>query len=217
MPKVMKWTLTILLSLTCLMGAQSLFASVSSDLEQLRNDWAVAKYRTPRNQQEAKFKVLIQQAEDVQSRYPSDARVLTWHGTILATYASVRGGIGALPYVKKAKTLLESAIRQNPSVENGMALAVLGSVYSRVPGWPIAFGSKQKARSHLEAALRINPRGIDQNYFYGDFLADEGEYEKARTHLENANRAPIRKPYAIQDRGRKGEVAASLRKLRNAS
>lgn len=189
-------------------------ASARSEANKLRQDWAVAKFRTPKKQQIAKFEQLIKQAENVQRRFPNSPNVLVWHGTILATYASIRGGLGSLPSVKKSRKLLEQAIRMNRNVENGFAQAVLGSVYARVPGWPIAFGSKQKARTYLEAAIRINPRGIDANYYYGDFLLDVGEYQKARRYLEAAQRTPIRKGYTVQDRGRKGEIARSMHKLR---
>lgn len=189
-------------------------ASAKSEANKLHQEWAIAKYRTPKKEQVAKFEQLIQQAEESQSRYPNDPNILVWHGTILASYASVRGGLGALPSVKKSRTLLEQAISMNRNVEGGFAQAVLGSVYAKVPGWPVAFGSKQKARKYLETAIQINPKSIDTNYYYGDFLVDAGEYQKARIHLEAAQRAPIRKGHAVQDRGRKGEIARSLHTLK---
>ncbi len=188
-------------------------ASANSEANKLHQEWAVAKFLTPKKQQIDKFEQLIKQAENVQKRYPNDPNVLVWHGTILASYASTRGGLGALPSAKKARNLLERAIRMDRNVEGGFGQAVLGSVYARAPGWPVAFGSKQKARTHLETAISINPKSVDTNYYYGDFLVDAGEYQKARTHLEAAQRAPIRKGHAVQDRGRKGEVARSLHKL----
>lgn len=197
-----------------LISISAVQASASSEASKLRQDWAVAKFRTPKSQQIEKFERLIKQAEGVERRYPNNANVLLWHGTILATYASIRGGLGALPSVKKSRKLLEQSVRMNRTLENGFAQAVLGSVYARAPGWPVAFGSKQKARTYLEAAMRISPRSIDSNYYYGDFLVDVGEYQKARTHLEAAQRAPIRKAYAVQDRGRKGEIARSQHKLK---
>jgi tetratricopeptide (TPR) repeat protein len=196
------------------MSISAIQASASSEANKLREDWAVAKFSTPKKQQVAQFEQLIKQAEAVQTRYPNNPNVLVWHGTILASYASIRGGLGSLPSVKKSRKLLEQGIRLDRNVEGGFAQAVLGSVYARVPGWPVAFGSKQKARTYLETAMRISPKGIDTNYYYGDFLADVGEYQKARTHLEAAQRAPIRKGYTVQDLGRKGEVAHSLHKLK---
>lgn len=184
------------------------------EVEQLRKEWAAIKYQTPKNRALAKYEALIKTAENVQRRFPTNPSVMTWHGTILSSYSAEKGGLGALPSVKKARTLLERAIQMNSRVENGFAHAVLGAVYARVPGWPVAFGNKKKARTHLETALKINPRSIDSNYYFGDFLADEGQYDAAKQHLEAANRAPIRKGYEIQDRGRKREIAASMAKLK---
>lgn len=189
-------------------------ASTDQTVEALRKEWAVIKYQTPKKQQIAKFEALIKKAEMVNQQHPNDADVLLWHGTILSTYSSVRGGLGALPFVKEARTLLERSIQLNGSGDNGFAQGVLGAVYARVPGWPIAFGSTQKAREYLETAIRLNPNGLDSNYYYGDFLVDEGEYDLAKKHLEIAQRAPIRHGYEVQDRGRKGEVAQSLAKLK---
>jgi len=192
-------------------------ASAITEANKLRQDWAVAKFRTPKKQQIEKLEQLIQQAENIEKRFPNNPNVLVWHGTILATYASARGGLGALPSVKKSRKLLEQAILIDKNIENGFAQAVLGSVYARVPSWPLAFGSKQKARTYLEAAIQINPRSIDTNYYYGDFLLKMGEYQQARKYLEAAQRAPIRNSYTIQDRGRKGEIARSIHKLKQYS
>lgn len=189
-------------------------APADQQVEQLRKEWAAIKYQTPQNQQIAKYEALIKKAENATRNFPGNPSILTWHGTILSSYSAAKGGLGALPYVKKARTLLEQAIKTNSRVENGFALAVLGTIYARVPGWPVAFGSKKTARSYLEAALKISPRAIDSNYYYGDFLLDIGEYQRAKQHLEIASQAPIRKGYELQDQGRKREIAESLAKLK---
>lgn len=195
--------------------SNSTLASFADDsVSQLKHEWAIIKYQTPRNQQLSKFEALIYKAEQLERAIPNDPRIQTWHGTILSTYASIKGGLGALPYVKQARSLLEKAVQRNPQVEDGLAHAVLGALYARVPGWPIGFGDKKKARAHLEMALKINPRSIDANYYYGDFLVDIGEYQKGKQYLDIANRTIPRRGYETQDRGRKREVAESLAKIR---
>ncbi|MCS5709213.1 hypothetical protein CC99x_009880 [Candidatus Berkiella cookevillensis] len=209
---VLPFTIGLLLGLVFFPTVHA--APADQQVEQLRKEWAVIKYQTPQNQQLAKYELLIKKAETATKNFPGNPSVLTWHGTILSSYSATKGGLGALPYVKKARTLLEQAIKTNSRVENGFALAVLGTIYARVPGWPVAFGSKKTARSYLEAALKISPRGIDSNYYYGDFLVDVGEYQAAKQHLEIASQAPIRKGYELQDQGRKREIAESLAKLK---
>ena len=61
---------------------------------------------------------------------------------------------------------------------DGSAYTSLGTLYHKLPGFPIAFGSDKKARMYLEKALQISPDAIDPNYFYGEFLYDDGEYAR---------------------------------------
>jgi tetratricopeptide (TPR) repeat protein len=180
----------------------------------LRTNWAKAKFQTPGGQKLAALDQVINEADSLNKQYPDDARVMLWYATALSSYAQLKGGVGVLPRVKKARSLLEEALTKQPRVENGLGYGVIGAMYARVPGWPVAFGDKKKARKFLEAAVKIDPKGSDSNYYYGDFLADEGDSENARRHLEIAKNAPIRKGYEIQDKGRKTEIEASLAKLR---
>lgn len=203
-------SLIVFLGLSITASAQA----YENELGKLQTEWAIAKYQTPKNKQIPDFEKLIHKAEILNQKYPHQPSIMVWYATILSSYASLKGGISVLPKVKKARALLEEAIHLNNQVENGFAQGVLGALYARVPGWPIAFGSKEKARSHLQMAIQINPQGIDSNYYYGDFLVDVGEYQEAKQHLEIAHRASVRPNYEIQDKGRKEEIAISLAKLR---
>lgn len=203
----------LLLSLSVCLFAWHAFAAPAEEIVKLRTDWAKAKYETPRNQQLAALERVISEADALNSKYPNDPQVMVWYATALSSFAQVKGGVGVLPRVKKARSLLEEALTKQPRVENGFGFGVIGAMYARVPGWPVAFGDKKKARKFLETYLKIDPKGSDSNYYYGDFLVDIGEYEAGRKHLEIAQNAPIRKGYEIQDKGRKSEIAASLAKI----
>lgn len=207
--------ITLLFSLILLtLSGYAQAAAPDSTVVNLRTNWAKAKYETPRAQQLAALDEVINEADSLNKQYPDDPRVMLWYATALSSYAQLKGGVGVLPRVKKARSLLEEALTKQPRVENGLGYGVIGAMYARVPGWPVAFGDKKKARAFLQAAVKIDPKGSDSNYYYGDFLADMGEFEAARQHLEIAKNAPIRKGYEIQDKGRKTEIAASLAKLR---
>ncbi|HEX6691925.1 MAG TPA: tetratricopeptide repeat protein, partial [Burkholderiales bacterium] len=65
----------------------------------------------------------------------------------------------------------------------------------------------------LEKALVLNPDGIDPNYFLGDFLYRQCDYEGARKALERALRAPPRPDRPLADEGRRKEVQELLAKL----
>ena len=82
-----------------------------------------------------------------------------------------------------------------------------------MPGWPIGFGDDDKARELLTRALEINPDGIDSNYFYADFLLDQGDEDGARRYFEKALQAPARPQRPLADRGRRDEIRAKLKGL----
>jgi Tfp pilus assembly protein PilF len=106
--------------------------------------------------------------------------------------------------------LLEKAEKIDGNALDGSAHTSLGALYYQVPAWPIGFGSKDKAREELTAGLRANPRGIDSNYFWGDFLYNQGQYAEAAKTLRTALAAPPRPGREVADAGRRGEVQKLL-------
>jgi Tfp pilus assembly protein PilF len=69
---------------------------------------------------------------------------------------------------------------------------------------------------HLQKGLSINPDGIDPNFFYGEFLFDEREYQQALDHLQKALNAPPRPGRELADEGRREEVRDLIAKTREA-
>lgn len=82
--------------------------------------------------------------------------------------------------------LFENSIEIDPLALEGSAFTSLGSLYYQVPGWPIGFGDDKKAHEMLRKGLEYSPQGIEPNYFYGDFLMDQGDYNAALVVFENA-------------------------------
>jgi tetratricopeptide (TPR) repeat protein len=123
--------------------------------------------------------------------------------------------MGALRLVKAARQLLLQAEALDPKALDGSVYTSLGSLYYQVPGWPIGFGDKKQAVIYLHKALELNPDGIDPNYFYGDFLVEQGDYRAAVPVLEKALKAPPRPGREIADRGRREEVRRTLQKARD--
>lgn len=183
-------------------------------LRAVRDAWAIANYRTPQDQREAAFGRLAEQAAALTTRYPRRAEALIWEGIVLSTYAGVKGGLGALGSAKEARARLESALAIDEKALDGSAHTSLGTLYHKVPGFPIGFGSDKKARSHLERALQINPTGIDANYFFGEFLCDEGEAAAGLQHLDRALKAPPRPGREVADEGRRNEIRALTTRCR---
>ena len=177
----------------------------------IQHEWAKANYNTPKDAQEEAFKKLTEQAHQLSEKNGNAPQALVWEAIANAGYAKAKGGLGALKYAEKARDLLLSAEKADPNVLQGSVYTSLGSLYYKVPGWPISFGDKKKAKAYLEKALQINPDGIDPNYFYADFLSERGEYEKAIPYYEKALAAPTRPGREDADAGRKSEAEEGLK------
>lgn len=192
------------------LGAGPAVAGPEESVAALQSEWEQIKYRQPADRQERAFEALAKKAAAVRSEFRDRADVDIWYAIVLASHAGAKGGLGALSLAKEAKTALEQSIARDPKALEGSAYTSLGSLYYQVPGWPIGFGDKDKARELLARALTINPRGIDPNFFMGDFLYRTGDYEGARRSLELALQAPARPARPLADEGRRRETEALL-------
>lgn len=197
-------------------SASAAFAGeVSPQVSAVRDRWAEVNYNTPKAQREAAYDALAKQAAAARAAQPKDANALIWEGIVLSSFAGERGGLGALGLAKQARADYEQAIKLDPNALDGSAYTSLGVLYYSVPGWPVGFGDDKKARELLRKGLQINPNGIDPNYFYGDFLQDQGDWKGAAAALEKALAAPARPGRELADQGRRKEAAALLAKVRN--
>ena len=195
--------LTLLLPLCALAG-------LDEDVQALQREWEQIKYARPAAEQEKALEALTRAADEVRSRHAARAEPHIWYGIIAASYAGARGGLGALSAVKEAKRAFEQALAIDAKALGGSAYTSLGSLYYQVPGWPIGFGSDDKARELLQKGLALNPEGIDPNYFLGDFLYRKGEHEAARLALAKALKAPPRPGRELADAGRRKEIESLL-------
>jgi tetratricopeptide (TPR) repeat protein len=203
----------LLLSLfsNLLIADEKLDASIAT----LQHEWAKANYSTAKDAQETAFKNLTEQAHQLTEHHANAPEVLIWEGIAYAGYAKAKGGLGALKLAEKARDLLLVAEKSNPNALQGSAYTSLGSLYYKVPSWPIGFGDKKKAKAYLEKALQINPDGIDPNFFYADYLSERGEYKKAIEFYEKALLAPARAGREDADAGRRAEAEAGLKIARS--
>ena len=183
---------------------------LDADIAVIQHQWAKANYATPKDAQEAAFKTLTEQAHQLTEKSSNAPDALIWEGIANAGYAKAKGGIGALKFAEKARDLLVASEKINPNALQGSAYTSLGSLYYKVPGWPIGFGDKKKAKTYLEKALQLNLEGIDPNFFYADFLSGQGEYKQAIPYYQKAISASPRPGREDADTGRKAEAEAGL-------
>lgn len=180
----------------------------------LQHEWEVVKYQTAASERERRYEALAVKAHKVSETYAGRAEPLIWEGIIVSSWASEKGGLGALSLVRKSKAMYESAIAIESGALEGSAYNSLGALYYKVPGWPLGFGDKDKARQMIQKALTINPKGIDPNYFYGEYLVETKHPAEAIPYLERAQQAPMRPGRQIADVGRREEIRELLEKIK---
>lgn len=186
---------------------------LEDELAGVQQRWAQIQYKLPEEAREKAFEKLVADAGNLVERYPGRAEPLIWRGIVLSTYAGAKGGLGALGLVKEARSSLEAALEIDPEALEGSAYTSLGSLYYQVPGWPLSFGDDEQAEKYLQKALAINPGGIDPNYFFGDFLLEQGDSSRARVYLDKALKASPRPGRETADEGRREEILSRLGKL----
>ena len=191
-------------------------APVDDAVAELQRDWEVVRYQTPPGEREKRFEALAAKARKVSESQPALAEPLVWEGIIVSSLAGEKGGLGALGLVKQARALYEAAIRIDGNALDGSAYNSLGVLYYKVPGWPVGFGDKGKARELLQKALAINPKGIDPNFFFAEYLVETKHPEDAVPYLERALQAPPRPGRPLADEGRRKEARELMEKAKGA-
>lgn len=181
----------------------------------LQDRWAEIKYRLPEKEHAEQYAALADAAHAVSEANPNVAAVLIWEGIIVSSEAGARGGLGALSLAKKARKLLEESLKLDEGAMNGSAYTSLGTLYAKVPRWPVGFGDKDRAEALFQKALEINPQGIDANFFYGEYLVRHDRVAEGRSHLERALAAPPRPGRELADEGRRQEIRALLDKTKS--
>jgi tetratricopeptide (TPR) repeat protein len=189
-------------------------APVDDAVAELQRDWEVIRYQTPAAEREKRFESLATKAHQVTETHAGRSEPLVWEGIIVSSWAGEKGGLGALGLVKQAKAKYEQAIQIDAKALEGSAYNSLGVLYYKVPGWPLGFGDKAKAADLLQKALAINPAGIDPNFFYGEYLAENDRRDEALVYLEKALQAPARPGRQIADTGRREEIRTLIVKIK---
>jgi tetratricopeptide (TPR) repeat protein len=206
-----------ILGAAAVLAAAPAFADGFDDgLAAIQNEWAVANYQTKEKAaRSGAFVDLLKHAAEFSAQYPNRAEALAWEGIVLSTYAGEVSAMSAMKYAKAARAALERAEKLDATALDGGIYASLGALYSKVPGGLIGFGDDKLAARYFEKALAVDADNIDNNYFYGEFLFDQGDYARARTVLEHALAAPSVSERPVFDAGRRAEIRDLLAIARN--
>jgi tetratricopeptide (TPR) repeat protein len=183
-------------------------------VKRINDQWAHIRYEVrDRAQQERQLSALAGQAAQVVARYPNRAEPLLWQGIVVSEEAARANMFSQLGYAKQAKAILDRAAAIDMRAENGGVAMSLGVLYAKVPGFPIAFGSPEKAKKLLETALAMDPGGLDASYFYADFINNQGQHRQAKAILERALRTPVNAERPVWDAGRRAEIRTLLTQI----
>jgi tetratricopeptide (TPR) repeat protein len=178
-------------------------------------EWARIRYQVrDKSAQYQQMEALAGQAAAVAARFPGRAEPLLWQGIVVSEEAGLASMFRQLGLATAARRLLERAEAIDPKAANGGVLMSLAVLYSRVPVFPIGFGSSKKARAYFQRALALDPTGLEINYFYGVFLLEQGAHADALAALQRALAAPVDPHRPVWDAGRRQEVRDELAKLR---
>jgi tetratricopeptide (TPR) repeat protein len=195
-------------------ASPALAADMDGDVMRINNAWAHIRYQVKdKGAQFSQLAALEKQAHQVTLAYPGKAEPLLWEGIVVSEEAARAPTLKQLALATRARDILTKAYAINPKVADGGAAMSLGVLYYKVPGWPIGFGSTAKAKTFFQQALLQDPRGLDNNFFYGDFLAQQGDKQHARIFLQRALQAAPTPSRPVWDSGRRAEVKALLAKL----
>ena len=185
---------------------------LDASIAKLQHDWATAFYQIPEKDKEAAFEKLVKEAHEVSAANPGRAEPLIWEGIITSTLAKYQSIFSAGGTAKAARDLLLAAEKIDANALNGSALTSLGSLYYKVPRFG-SFGDHDKALAYLERALKVNPDGIDPNFFMGELMVERGDRAKALEYFKKALNAPPRPGRENADTGRKAEIEAAIKKI----
>lgn len=187
------------------------FAGMPEEVKAINDGWAHIVYEMKGSSTQTKaLDRLGQQAAQVVARYPGKAEPLLWQGIVTSEQANRANFFHKLGLATRARDLLAKAYAIDPHAGKGGVAMSLGVLYYKVPGSPIGFGDDARAGKLLKEALALDPGGMDANYFYADYLLDQGDKADARTYAMKALRAPHDTTRPAWDAGRRREVQALI-------
>lgn len=199
-------------SLSSICGiASATDAAFDQELLSIQREWDAANYGDHgKGERREAFDALVEHSASLAARYPNEVDAIAWDGIVLSTYAGEVGVLSAMRYAKAARDQLHRAETMSPAALAGGVYASLGALYSKVPGGIMGFGDDAKAEDYFKKALAIDSSNIDSNYFYGEFLLDQGKTDEALTYLTRAVDAPAVPSRPVFDAGRRAEARALI-------
>jgi hypothetical protein len=116
------------------------------------------------------------------SRGPDDAEAAYLQAVNLGLYVQAKG-LTAVGRLSELVKLLKVA-GQQPQLDDGGPLRVLGLLYVKAPAWPVGPGDLDLGLDLLKKAAETYPEHPLNHLFYAEALIADGQKEQARAELE---------------------------------
>lgn len=202
----MRYRMMSALFVALLLVIKPAYAAFDDELSVLQQHWASARYQASGDERKKQLEKMAEEANSFTKKYSDKAESYLWAAVIKASLAEAINNLSALSIAKDAKANLEKSIELDPKAEDSYAYGMLGAMYARAPGWPVAFGDDKKAREMLKKGVELAPNGMNVNYFNAQYYFDKDEYQKALPYIEKAAQAtppyPPDKSLAVSNRQR---------------
>lgn len=144
------------------------------------------------------FESCVASADQTLALNANDVKGLFWKAAAMGKMAEDSGILNALRMIRPMEKMLLKVVALDERYENAGAHRALGRMYHKLPGFPISFGSNQKALMHLKRAHALFPEDVITRAFYAEVLYDEGKKEEARKHADFVLATPIADEDALE-------------------
>lgn len=124
----------------------------------------------------------IATAREALRLHPAEAGLEYYLALNLGQLASTRG-MSALKLVREMETHLLTARKLDETFSDAGADRSLGYLYLDAPGWPVSVGSNEKARKHLESALKLAPIYPEHGLALAEACLRWKKSDEARRHV----------------------------------
>lgn len=132
---------------------------------------------------------LLLEAEKYKDANMTDASAWLSCARIRFGYANAQGPVAGMKLISESRDELERAVRLDPTVDQGYALALMGYLYSAMPRWPISFGDKEKGWDYMHQAFEVDKMNVANNYFMAAVLLINGRADEAQGPISVAKMA----------------------------
>jgi len=181
----LKATVTWIKHLAQSTGAPSIIAELA------RLKCANAEVESERNKRMELYQVCMKTADKALSLNTDEVVALYWKAVAMGKLSQDMGILNALRMTRHMEKLFLHVIALDENYDEAGGHKALGHMYNKLPGFPISFGNKEKALSHLKRAHQLFPDDIITRAFYAEALFDMGKKHEAREHAAFILSVPI--------------------------